>query len=98
MSSLRELQQLSLARACSQLRQQVAGEARLSRRGFVHAGVLGTSGLSLANLLRSEATAAEQRGSHLARTKEKNNVIILWMRGGPSHIDMWDPKRSEERR
>src|SRR5262249_34156357 len=22
----------------------------------------------------------------------KPSVIILWMRGGPSHIDMWDPK------
>ena len=60
----------------------------LSRRGFVHAGVIGTAGLSLANLLRSEATAAEQKGNHLARSKTKNNVILLWMRGGPSHIDM----------
>ena len=25
------------------------------------------------------------------RTRQPS-VIILWMRGGPSHIDMWDPK------
>ncbi len=93
MLSLRDLQQMSLPRACAQLQQQASGEqARLSRRGFVHAGVLGTAGLSLANLLRSDAAASEQRGTHLARSKQKNNVIILWMRGGPSHIDMWDPK------
>jgi hypothetical protein len=24
--------------------------------------------------------------------QREKNVIILWMRGGPSHIDMWDPK------
>ena len=94
MLSNRDLQQMSLARACSQLRDQARGEQgpQFSRRGFVHAGVLGTAAFSLANLLRSEATAAEQKGNHLARTKTKNNVILLWMRGGPSHIDMWDPK------
>ncbi|OYV96279.1 MAG: hypothetical protein B7Z73_00985 [Planctomycetia bacterium 21-64-5] len=60
--------------------------ARLNRRGFLQAGMLGTAGLSLAELLRLEsqgATAASQREA---------SVIILWMRGGPSHIDMWDPK------
>jgi hypothetical protein len=40
----------------------------------------------LPELLRSEAAAA--RGSDLPAP----SVIILWMRGGPSHIDMWDPK------
>jgi hypothetical protein len=61
---------------------------RLSRRGLITAGALG--GLSLAGLLRSEAHAANS--SHAAKSKAGNNVIILWMRGGPSHIDMWDPK------
>lgn len=52
------------------------------------AGVLGTAGLSLAALLRREAQAEVKQGG----SKAKKNVIILWMRGGPSHIDMWDPK------
>ena len=56
----------------------------VSRRSFVKAGLLGAAGLSLAELLRSES-----RGSAPTRP---NSVIILWMRGGPSHIDMWDPK------
>jgi hypothetical protein len=59
---------------------------RISRRGFVKAGILGTTGLSLAQLLHSEARA-EQRPP-----TRRPSVIILWMRGGPSHIDMWDPK------
>jgi hypothetical protein len=50
------------------------------------AGMLGAAGLSLADLLRHEATAAT------ATPKRPTSVIILWMRGGPSHIDMWDPK------
>ncbi len=57
----------------------------LGRRGFLKAGMLG-GGLSLADLLRHEAQAAP--GS----SKRDRSVIILWMRGGPSHIDMWDPK------
>src|SRR5687768_13884503 len=61
---------------------------RLSRRGFLQAGLLGSAGLSLGQLLRLEAQAA-QAGKAPART---TSVIILWMRGGPSHIDMWDPK------
>jgi hypothetical protein len=54
----------------------------------VKAGILGAAGLSLAELLKSEASAKEQKGS----LSNINNVIILWMRGGPSHHDMWDPK------
>jgi hypothetical protein len=55
-----------------------------SRRSFLKAGILGTAGLSLAELLRHEARAAT--GSR------QPSAIILWMRGGPSHLDMWDPK------
>jgi hypothetical protein len=57
---------------------------RISRRGFLHAGLLGTAGLSLSQLLRAEASGAT--------STLPNSVILLWMRGGPSHIDMWDPK------
>jgi hypothetical protein len=53
------------------------------RRSFLKAGLLGTAGLSLADLLRAEAASPARR---------QHSVIILWMRGGPSHIDMWDPK------
>ena len=65
---------------CSEFRSETA----LNRRGFLQAGLLGAGGLSLAGLLRSEAQAGT--GS------SDRSVIILWMRGGPSHIDTWDPK------
>jgi hypothetical protein len=61
---------------------------RLDRRAFLRAGALGASGLALPQLLRAEERTAKGN-SALRRT---NSVIILWMRGGPSHIDMWDPK------
>jgi uncharacterized protein (DUF1501 family) len=59
-----------------------------SRRDFLKAGVLGTAGLTLADVLRADAHAAV----HADAPRRTNNVILLWMRGGPSHIDMWDPK------
>src|SRR5262245_53226551 len=65
---------------CAEFRRQLA----MNRRAFLRAGVLGAGGLSLAHLLQADALAG-------AGTRP-NNVIILWMRGGPSHIDMWDPK------
>jgi hypothetical protein len=57
------------------------------RRSFLKLGVLGSAGLSLGQLLRCEAQA-----SAAASGTRKPSVIILWMRGGPSHHDMWDPK------
>lgn len=62
--------------------------ARLDRRGLLKAGLAGVAGLSLPQLLRHQAQAA-QAGRSVDRTK---SVIILWMRGGPSQHDMWDPK------
>jgi hypothetical protein len=68
---------------CDELRRNVR-----SRRSFVKAGVLGAAGLSLGDLLRHEAHG--NTGANV-RTR-RPSAIILWMRGGPSHIDMWDPK------
>jgi hypothetical protein len=49
--------------------------------------MLGAAGLTLSQLLHAEARANETQTS-----TRRPSVIILWMRGGPSHIDMWDPK------
>ena len=67
---------------CSQFR-QLTGD----RRWALKIGALG-GGLSLSGLLRSEADAAT-RGQ---QAKSQRNVIILWMRGGPSQHETWDPK------
>ena len=59
----------------------------LSRRNMLKAGVAGMAGLTLPNLLRARAEAA-QKGEAISH----KSVILLWMTGGPSHIDTWDPK------
>jgi uncharacterized protein (DUF1501 family) len=61
----------------------------MSRRDFLQVGSLGALGLSLADMFRMQATASE-----VAATPRRSNVncILLWMQGGPSHIDTMDPK------
>jgi len=59
-----------------------------SRRSFLKAGLAGMGGLSLPEVLRQRARAAEA-GRPVAGRK---SVILLWMAGGPSHIDTLDPK------
>ncbi len=60
----------------------------LSRRNLLKASLAGIAGLSLPRLLRGRARAAEA-GKSVSGNK---SVILLWMTGGPSHIDTWDPK------
>ncbi|HVX64672.1 MAG TPA: DUF1501 domain-containing protein [Pirellulales bacterium] len=57
----------------------------LSRRDFLHVGLLGGA-LTLPDLLRLRATAAAAGG-----TRQKS-VIMVCLNGGPSHMDMYDLK------
>ncbi|TWT62816.1 DUF1501 domain-containing protein [Rubinisphaera italica] len=59
----------------------------ISRRGFLQAGSLGGLGISLSGILRSEALAM---GSSIA--PKAKSVILLWLQGGVSHHDTFDPK------
>lgn len=57
-----------------------------NRRGVLKASLAGLAGLSLPGLLQSRSTASTERAN------DRKSVILLWMTGGPSHIDTWDPK------
>lgn len=66
-----------------------------TRREFLQYGGAGFGALALANLLSQEAQAAPvsplapKKPHHPPRAK---SVIFLFMEGGPSHIDLFDPK------
>ena len=64
------------------------------RRDFLKAGALGLFGLGLADLFRLRAIASPADG----REGMAQSVILIWMGGGPSHLDLWDlkPDASEE--
>ena len=58
-----------------------------SRRAFLRVGSLGLGGLSLLNTLH--ASAASSITNHVARGK---SVVFLFMQGGPSQTETFDPK------
>ncbi len=58
------------------------------RRSMLKASLAGMAGLSLPRLL----SAGENTGAAGSPSLRQKSVILLWMTGGPSHIDMLDPK------
>ena len=60
-----------------------------TRRDFLKVGALGATGLALPDLLRARASAAQQ-GSPTKNT----SVVWLWLGGGPTHVETFDPKMS----
>ncbi len=67
----------------------------LTRRELLRAGALGVGGLTLPALLRARQTNAASPFRTAARAR---SVIVLFLNGGPSHLDMWDlkPEAPEE--
>ena len=61
-----------------------------SRRWFLQTGLAGIGGLSLPTILGLQNQTAVAGESRSAR--DKKSVILFWLSGGPSQIDMWDPK------
>ena len=58
----------------------------LSRRGFMRIGLTGFATMGLSGLLRLRAENA------LKPNHEKTAVIMVWLPGGQSHVDTFDPK------
>ena len=61
---------------------------RLDRRAFLQVGGSSVLGLSLADLLRVKAVA----GTTGRNPGSAKAVILLWLWGGPSQLDTFDPK------
>jgi hypothetical protein len=61
--------------------------ARVTRRDFLTVGTLGLGGLTLPGLLRARAAAAAT-----GHKGKETSVVWLFLSGGPSHIDTYDPK------
>lgn len=72
----------------------------ITRRDLLRVGGSATLGLSLAGMLKSEAAAKKAntaasseafKGGGPGWGKAKS-VVLLYLQGGPSHLDLWDPK------
>ena len=82
------------------------GGTDMQRREFMRVGGAGLFGLSLSQVLALKAAAGEKakaeenapKGEAAKGQSQKpgfgkaKSVILLFLQGGPSHIDIWDPK------
>lgn len=66
-----------------------SNDHRVSRRGFLGtaatASALGAADMTTLDLLQSPTLAAEVK-------QQQKHVILLWLAGGPSQLETWDPK------
>ena len=59
-----------------------------SRRWFLQTGMSALGGFTLPQLMELQAAS----GGTTSKSADKKAVIVFWLSGGPSHLDMWDPK------
>ncbi|MFO0870769.1 MAG: DUF1501 domain-containing protein [Pirellulales bacterium] len=65
-----------------------------SRRWFLEVGLggLGLGGLGGLALLPQSPSGLAAQEVRPQPTPRRKSLILFWLSGGPSHIDMWDPK------
>src|SRR5678815_5753448 len=68
--------------------------AGIRRRDFLQLGLKGVLGLGFCDLLRLRAGAKEAEGAVKRTLRPGSNVncILVWLDGGPSHYETFDPK------
>jgi uncharacterized protein (DUF1501 family) len=59
----------------------------LNRRSFLQLGVAGMASVGLPHVLKARAESARFLGN-----RKNTKVILIWLDGGPSHLDMYDMK------
>ncbi|MEZ6068353.1 MAG: DUF1501 domain-containing protein [Planctomycetaceae bacterium] len=65
----------------------------VTRRDILRVGGSSMLGLSLGGMLQMQAASAAAGGGGKGWGKAKS-VILCYLQGGPSHIDLWDPKEN----
>src|ERR1700722_1438933 len=65
-----------------------------SRRELLTVGSAGLAGLTLPQFLLRRAIGASSRSRSAQGFGKAEGVILLYLQGAPSHIDLWDPKPS----
>src|SRR5436305_919806 len=60
----------------------------LSRRDLLRVGGSGLLGITLGSLFRLQAAVPAAHGG------KAKGIIMVYLQGGPSHLDLWDPKEN----
>ena len=61
----------------------------LGRRDFLQVGLGALGGVAFSDILALRAQAAQARGK---ASPDQINCILVWLDGGPSHYETFDPK------
>ena len=66
------------------------GNLGFSRRDVLRVGGAGMLGMTLGTAFRAQSLASEKSGGW----GKAKSVIMVYLQGGPSHLDLWDPKEN----
>lgn len=64
----------------------------ITRRELLRVGGSAVFGFSLANLFSWQKASAKQNYTGGPGFGKAKSVILVYLQGGPSHLDLWDPK------
>ena len=67
----------------------------MTRRELLRIGGSALIGLSLPQILELQAASASEPGASAGGGPGWNkakSIILIYLQGGPSHLDLWDPK------
>ncbi len=63
-----------------------------SRRDVLRVGGSGILGMGLGSMLQLQAQAGEKAAGGGPGWGKAKSIIMVYLQGGPSHLDLWDPK------
>jgi len=66
----------------------------VTRRDVLRVGGSSMLGMSLGTMLHAQSAQASESGSGSAGFGKAKSVILCYLQGGPSHLDLWDPKEN----
>jgi uncharacterized protein (DUF1501 family) len=66
----------------------------MTRRDVLRVGGSGVLGLSLGSMFGLQAKAQEEKKSGGPGWGKAKSIILCYLQGGPSHLDLWDPKEN----
>jgi hypothetical protein len=64
----------------------------MTRRALLRVGGSSLLGATLGGLFQQQARAQEQHAGGGPGWGRAKSIIMLYLQGGPSHLDLWDPK------
>ena len=69
-------------------------ELKITRRDILRIGGSGMLGMSLGTMLGLKEASAISLSSEGRGWGKAKSIIMVYLQGGPSHIDLWDPKEN----